>query len=194
MMPARRRNATAILEVADRSKVRLGESEYPCQRNAAPGRFFGRGEFVDDFDAAFDNLWSRAYGVAYVVLGDRSESEDIAQETLARALVRWKKVSAYAEPWVVRVAGNLAIDRVRQRQRLRGVPTHDLPPLDAQRVDLQRALVALSPKQREVVILRYIVDLPEAEVAETLGCSVGTVKTHASRGLAALRKSLEVAP
>ena len=149
---------------------------------------------MDDFDAEFDNLWSRAYGVAYVVLGDRSESEDIAQETLARAMVRWKKVSAYAEPWVVRVAGNLAIDRVRQQQRLRGIPTHDLPPLDAQRVDLQRALVALSPKQREVVILRYLVDLPESEVAQTLGCSVGTVKTHASRGLAALRKSLEVAP
>ena len=67
------------------------------------------------------------------------------------------------------------------------------PRSSAQRVDLQRAL-ALSPKQREVVVLRYLVDLPEAEVAQTLGCSVGTVKTHASRGLAALRKSLEVAP
>jgi RNA polymerase sigma factor (sigma-70 family) len=113
---------------------------------------------------------------------------------LARALVRWKKVSAYAEPWVVRVAGNLAIDRVRRRQRTRGLPAaRDLPPLDAQRVDLQRALLELSPKQREVVVLRYLVDLPEAEVAATLGCSVGTVKTHASRGLAALRRSLEVA-
>jgi RNA polymerase sigma-70 factor (sigma-E family) len=149
---------------------------------------------VDDFDTEFDTLWSRAYGVAYVVLGDRGESEDIAQETLARALVRWKKVSAYAEPWVVRVAGNLAIDSVRQRQRTRGVPAHDVPGLDAQRVDLQRALVALSPKQREVVVLRYLVDLPEAEVAQSLGCSVGTVKTHASRGLAALRKQLEIAP
>jgi DNA-directed RNA polymerase specialized sigma24 family protein len=149
---------------------------------------------VDDFDAEFESLWSRAYGVAYVVLGDRGESEDVAQETLARALVRWKKVSAYAEPWVVRVAGNLAIDRVRTRQRPRGLPTYDLPPLDAQRVDLQRALLTLSPKQREVVMLRYLVDLPEAEVAQTLGCSVGTVKTHASRGLAAMRKSLEVAP
>jgi RNA polymerase sigma factor (sigma-70 family) len=107
-------------------------------------------------------------------------------------LVRWKKVSAYAEPWVVRVAGNLAIDRVRKRQRTGAFRARDVPGIDAQRVDLQRALVALSPKQREVVILRYLVDLPEVEVAETLGCSVGTVKTHASRGLAALRKSLEV--
>jgi RNA polymerase sigma-70 factor (ECF subfamily) len=146
---------------------------------------------VDNFDAEFEHLWSRAYGVAYVVLGDRGESEDVAQETLARALVRWKKVSAYAEPWVVRVAGNLAIDRVRKRQRTGAFPAEHVPGVDAQRVDLQRALIALSPKQREVVILRYLVDLPEAEVAETLGCSVGTVKTHASRGLAALRKSLE---
>jgi len=146
---------------------------------------------VDNFDAEFEHLWSRAYGVAYVVLGDRGESEDIAQETLARALVRWKKVSAYAEPWVVRVAGNLAIDRIRKRRRTGAFPAPDVPGVDAQRVDLQRALIELSPKQREVVILRYLVDLPEAEVAETLGCSVGTVKTHASRGLAALRKSLE---
>jgi RNA polymerase sigma factor (sigma-70 family) len=149
---------------------------------------------VDDFDGQFERLWGRAYGVSYVVLGDRSDSEDIAQETLARAYVRWKRVSAYAEPWVVRVAGNLAIDRVRHRQRTRGVPTADLPPLDARRVDLQRALLSLSPRQREVVVLRYLVDLPEMEVAKSLHCSVGTVKTHASRGLAALRKSMEVAP
>jgi DNA-directed RNA polymerase specialized sigma24 family protein len=149
---------------------------------------------VDDFDTEFDGLWRRAYGVGFVVLGDRGESEDIAQETLARALVRWKKVSEYAEPWVVRVAGNLAIDRVRQRQRVRGVVAADVPGLDGQRVDLQRALIALSPKQREVVLLRYVADLPEVDVAHELGCSVGTVKTHASRGLAALRKQLEVAP
>jgi RNA polymerase sigma-70 factor (sigma-E family) len=166
------------------------------RRVNAPGHsdVYPSRDLVDDFDTEFDNLWSRAYGVAYVVLGDRGESEDVAQETLARALVRWKKVSAYAEPWVVRVAGNLAIDRVRKQRRARGVPpAGDVAPLDAQRVDLQRALLVLSPKQREVVVLRYLVDLPEAEVAQTLGCSVGTVKTHASRGLAALRRSLEVA-
>src|SRR5262249_57107975 len=93
---------------------------------------------VDEFDSEFDGLWGRAYGVAYVVLGDRGESEDVAQETLARALVRWKKVSVYAGPWVVRVAGNLAIDRVRKRQRVRGLPGGDPPPGAAQRVDLPR--------------------------------------------------------
>ena len=148
---------------------------------------------MDDFDIEFEGLWARAYGVAYVVLGDRGESEDIAQETLARAHVRWDKVAAYAGPWVVRVAGNLAIDRIRKRKRTFAQEIGDVPGIDAQRVDLQRALLKLSPKQRDVVVLRYLVDLPEADVARAMQCSVGTVKTHASRGLAALRRSLEVA-
>ena len=79
--------------------------------------------------------------------------------------------------------------RKAQAERARGA----VPGVDAQRVDLQRALLALSPKQRDVVVLRYLVDLPEADVAKAMRCSVGTVKTHASRGLAALRRSLEVA-
>jgi RNA polymerase sigma factor (sigma-70 family) len=91
------------------------------------------------------------------------------------------------------VAGNLAIDRVRKRKRVLAPEIGDVPGVDAQRVDLQRALLALSPKQRDVVVLRYLVDLPEADVAKAMRCSVGTVKTHASRGLAALRRSLEVA-
>ena len=59
-----------------------------------------------------------------------------------------------------------------------------------ERVDLQRALLRLPKRQREVVVLRFLADLPEAEVAESLGCSTGTVKSHASRGLVALRLSL----
>ncbi len=106
--------------------------------------------------------------------------------------MRWDKVAAYAGPWVVRVAGNLAIDRVRKRKRTPAPEITNVPGVDAQRVDLQRALLALSPKQRDVVVLRYLVDLPEADVARAMRCSVGTVKTHASRGLAALRRSLEV--
>jgi RNA polymerase sigma factor (sigma-70 family) len=54
-------------------------------------------------------------------------------------------------------------------------------------LDLQRALDRLSTRQREVVVLRYVADLSEADVARVLGCSVGSVKTHASRGLTTLR-------
>ena len=74
------------------------------------------------FEEAFDDLYTRAYGVAFQLLGRRSEAEDVAQETLARAFVRWRKIRAYAEAWVVRVAGNLAIDVWRRRRRVDTMP------------------------------------------------------------------------
>ena len=58
------------------------------------------------FEEAFEDLYVRAYGVAYQLLGRRTEAEDVAQETLARAFVRWRRIRSYAEAWVVRVAGN----------------------------------------------------------------------------------------
>ena len=146
----------------------------------------------DDFDTEFPNLWSRAYGVGYVVLGDRAEAEDIAQEALARAFVRWDRVSGFAGPWVVRVAGNLAIDRVRRSRRSAPAAASEMAGPNELRVDLQAALVRLPKRQRECVVLRHLADLPEAEVARVLGCSTGTVKTHTSRGLAALRVAMGV--
>jgi RNA polymerase sigma factor (sigma-70 family) len=149
------------------------------------------------FEEAFEELYLRAYGVAYQLLGRRSEAEDVAQETLARAFVRWRKVRSYAEAWVVRVAGNLAIDAWRDRQRVDTDAdterrTESAPGPTGQRVDLHRALDGLSRRQREVIVLRFLADLPEADVARVLGCSVGSVKQHASRGLAALRSAMRV--
>ena len=149
------------------------------------------------FEEAFDDLYARAYGVAYQLLGRRSESEDVAQETLARAFVRWRKVRGYAEAWVVRVAGNLAIDTWRRLRRVDTDATTDAraptsPGPSGQRVDLHRALATLSRRQREVIVLRFLADLPEADVAQALGCSVGSVKQHASRGLATLRTTMGV--
>ena len=143
------------------------------------------------FEEAFEDLYARAYGVGFQLLGVRSESEDVAQETLARAYVRWRSVQGHAEAWVVRVAGNQAIDVWRRRRRVAGNEAPDVatPGPDAQRVDLHRALTRLSKRQREVVVLRYLADLPEADVARVIGCSVGSVKVHATRGLAALRTS-----
>jgi RNA polymerase sigma factor (sigma-70 family) len=64
----------------------------------------------------------------------------------------------------------------------------------AERVDLARALRRLPRRQREVVVLRYLADWSEADVALALGCSVGTVKSHGHRGLAALRRHLHEPP
>jgi RNA polymerase sigma factor (sigma-70 family) len=92
------------------------------------------------------------------------------------------------------VATNLAIDQYRRRQRSRAQDTIEpaaIDAVDARRIDLYRALDTLTRRQRDVVVLRYIADLSEADTADALGCAPGTVKSHATRGLAALRAALD---
>src|SRR5580704_7053900 len=69
------------------------------------------------FDAAFGGLYQLAYRVAFRILGDRGDAEDVAQEALARASLRWSRLEDRPEGWVSRVASNLAIDRYRRRRR-----------------------------------------------------------------------------
>jgi RNA polymerase sigma-70 factor (sigma-E family) len=148
------------------------------------------------FDAAYPALYRRAYRAAYRLLGNRPEAEDVAQEALTRALMRWQRIEEYAEPWVVRTSTNLAIDVVRRRGR-RNEESKDAVTTDRfidERVDLVRALLALPRRQREVVVLRYLGDFSESDVAVALGLSNGTVKSHAARGLTALRARLQPGP
>jgi RNA polymerase sigma-70 factor (ECF subfamily) len=150
---------------------------------------------TSDFETAFAELVSVAYRVGYRLLGDRAAAEDVAQECLARALVNWQRVRHHATPWVVRVATNLALDRVRARKRWgSAAPVEpmlaDSSSTAALRVTLARQLASLPRRQRDVVALRYLADLSEAEVAGLLGVSPGAVKRHAHRGLAALRTLL----
>lgn len=145
---------------------------------------------VAGYDQSFDGLFAIAYRVAYRVLGSRDEADDIAGETLMRAWPSWGRIEGHAPAWVAKVSGNLAISQIRRRSlgerlpwRPPATPTHgsDL------RHDLTVALRKLPRRQRQVLVLRYLADLPEHEVARVLGCSVGTVKQHAHRALAALR-------
>ncbi len=141
------------------------------------------------FEESFYDLYALAYRVAFRILGDRGDAEDVAQEALTRTHLRWSRLAAEPAGWVVRVSTNLAIDRYRRRGRRLG-PTRELTLLDAhlaERMDLARAIRRLPRRQREVVVLRYLADWSEADVADALDCSPGTVKVHASRGLAALR-------
>lgn len=157
---------------------------------------FGVPRRFDDVDVAFvdrfEDLHRVAYRAAFAVLGHRADAEDCAQEALARALVRWRKVADYAPAWVARVSTNLAIDRVR-RDRRSSSPGPDraaADPVSDRRRDLVVALEALPRRQREAVVLRYVVDLPEAETASAMGCSIGTIKSATSRGLDRLRATL----
>jgi RNA polymerase sigma-70 factor (sigma-E family) len=145
-----------------------------------------------DFDAAFPPLYRHAYRVAYRLVG-ADEAADLAQESLARAYARWDQVGRMEAPaaWVARVTTNLAFDLFRRRRvaRTQRAAQPAIGP-DAERLDVYRALAALPRRQRQVVVLRYLADQSEAATAQALGCSVGTVKQHASRGLAALRTRL----
>jgi len=143
------------------------------------------------FELAFADLYRLAYRVAFRILGDRSDAEDVAQEALARAALRWSRLHERPEGWVCRVASNQAIDRYRRRLRQPQIPLGPVA-IDerlGERGDLVAALRKLPRRQREVVVLRYLADFSEADVAVALGCSVGTVKSQASRGLSALRNN-----
>jgi RNA polymerase sigma-70 factor (sigma-E family) len=149
----------------------------------------------ESFDQQFDDLARTAYQVSFRILGDREEARDVAQEALARAFARWPRVREKAGGWVAKVAANLSIDHVRRRRPLPDRhPAADTTATSAavDRADLVRALLTLPKRQREVVVLRYLADLPESVVAEQLGCSTGTVKQHAHRGLSSLRQSVEL--
>lgn len=146
------------------------------------------------FEEAFDGCYRAAYRVAFKVLGSPGDAEDLAQESMTRAYLKWKTIRGYAEAWVCRVCLNLALDMVRKRRR--AAPVDPAPRAEdavtAERMDLANALARLPRRQREVVGLRFLADRSEVEVARALGCSVGSVKQHAHRGLETLRAAVIV--
>ena len=146
-----------------------------------------------DFDAAFPDLYRHAYRVAFRLCGSDEDAKDLAQDALVRTYGRWKKIGTYADPsaWVARVVTNLAFDLWRRRRSLRRIQSQTSPAVSNDHDELYLALEALPRRQRQVVVLRYLADQSEAATAEALGCAVGTVKQHASRGLQALRARLD---
>lgn len=148
----------------------------------------------EGFEESFDALFGRAFRVARRILGDEAAAEDVAAEAMARAYAHWGKIALqpWREGWVVRVASNLALDTVKKRKRDDhtvldvGVEDDDV----VVRLALAEALALLPRRQREVVVLRHLGGLSEAECAQALRVSTGAVKTHLHRGLAALRNRL----
>ncbi|MCD4534905.1 SigE family RNA polymerase sigma factor [Nocardioides sp. cx-169] len=129
---------------------------------------------------------------AYLMTGSHEDAEDLVQVALVKAVPHWRRIRDRPDPYVRRVLARESVSRWRRR-RWREVAT-DSPPEtgradgDAeQREDLRRALLELAPRQRAVVVLRYYEDLTEAQTAEALGVTVGTVKSQARDALARLR-------
>ena len=156
-----------------------------------------------EFERFVTNRSGSLLQTAYLMAGNLAEAEDLVQETLLRVARHWPKVRAmeYPAAYARRVLVNVALDGAERRARRAGElaasdgDATDLADTRAQRelygVDAQQellgALGALTARQRAIILLRYWEDLPEADVAEILGCSVGTVKSTASRSLARLR-------
>ena len=136
---------------------------------------------------------------AFLMVGDLHEAEDLVQETLFKVAKRWPRVSGMENPvaYTRRILVNLALHGSRKRSRNRA-ELKATPPADtavhAAHLDIHDelfdALAALPPRQRAALVLRYLLDLPEAEVASALGCSLGTVKSSTSRGLKRLEEAL----
>ena len=143
--------------------------------------------------------------LAYALTGDQGHAEDVAQAAFARAYSSWPKVRRTENPeaYVRRIVINENRNRFRRprvAERLTDAPESaraDTASADTtrqydERSALMAALQRLGPRQRAVVVLRYWLGLTEAEAAAELNCSVGTVKSQASRALATLRQSAEL--
>ncbi|HWD05270.1 MAG TPA: SigE family RNA polymerase sigma factor [Amycolatopsis sp.] len=151
----------------------------------------GDSEFADFVRAASPRLLH----AAYLLSGDRHQAEDDVQTALVRAYTAWPRIRrqdpfAYAR----KVLANHVIDRWRRPYREDA--TEDVPERSGPRdfTDgvvnqewLMRALSALTPRERAIVVLRHYWDLPEAEVAAELKVSLGTVKSTNLRALAKMR-------
>ena len=147
--------------------------------------------------------WPRLVRLGFALTGDRDLAEDLAQTALTRACASWPRVRRAGEPdaYVSKIVVNASRDRFRKRRVDEVLTTSPPEPRAADgygglrgiedRSTLLAALMSLPAGQRAAVVLRYWLDLTETQAAAVLGCSVGNVKSQASRALAKLRQSLE---
>jgi RNA polymerase sigma-70 factor (ECF subfamily) len=167
------------------------------RREAALVREAQRGS-SDALEELFRRHWRRAHRAAFLVVGDASAAEDIAQESFLaaiRALDRFDRRRPFG-PWLHRITVNRAIDFARARalraeSALHGGAEGTAPVPDAISDQLLDALRELGPEHRAVVVLRYVLEYSPGEIGEILGLPRGTVNSRLRRGLDRLRPALE---
>jgi RNA polymerase sigma-70 factor (sigma-E family) len=148
-------------------------------------------EFVKARQAA----WHRQ---AFMLTGDGHRADDLVQQTCVDLFVYWRRAMAAVDPdrYVRAMLVRTFLNERRRGWAKRVHLTADVPdrPITdretEERTTLHAALLQVPPKQRAVLILRYLYDMPVSEVADVVGCSPGTVKSQAFHGLAALRRLL----
>jgi RNA polymerase sigma-70 factor (sigma-E family) len=146
------------------------------------------------FDTFVLSRTDRLLRTAYLLTRDHALAEDLLQTALTKAWTAWHRMDSDPEPYVRKILVNTYATWWRRRWS-REAPTEVLPETvltseidaHAERRDLWTALGRLPRRQQAAVVLRYYEGLSEAETADLLGCSVGTVKSSTSRALAKLR-------
>jgi RNA polymerase sigma-70 factor (sigma-E family) len=162
------------------------------------------GAVCEEFEVFVAETADSLLRAVYLVVWDGPEAEDLLQECYVRLARRWPRVRRMENPraYARKVLMNLALDGHRQRRRRRdelelggsvdpqGTPDHTASAAFARMeagTDLERALEDLPPRQRAAIVLRYYEDLSEAQTAEAMGCSIGTVKSTTARAIERLR-------
>ncbi len=157
---------------------------------------------VITFEAFLDAELDRLRRYAQVLTGNRDDAHDLLTDTLIKAQLAWAKIAAVDQPaaYVRRMLTNAHISQQRRWgvRMIRAVRPEHLPELPvadhADSVDaldeLRDLLRQLPPQQRAAITLRYLLRLPDVEIASELHCSTTTVRSYVSKGLAALRISL----
>ncbi|MEY9889718.1 RNA polymerase sigma-70 factor (sigma-E family) [Catenulispora sp. MAP5-51] len=178
-----------------------GDKEAKDAKDAKRSRDDKRADDEAEFREYMVSRWGTLVRFAYGLTGDRGHAEDLAQTALAKAYASWPRVRRADDPdaYVRRILINTNHHRFRKRRvdehsgqaPAEPAVTDGTAAFD-QREALVAALMELPPKQRAVVVLRYWDGLTETQAATVLGCSVGTVKSQASRALAKLRTSTQL--
>jgi len=153
--------------------------------------------------ALFDQHFGRLRDLAYMILGDRDVAEELAMEAFVKTFSGWTRIRDVdrADAYLRRAVVNLCRSRIRRRSieyRVNAVTyrreERRAPDWDPERhEDARRVWAAvrdLPPRQRAAIVLRYMEDLNEREIAEALDCSVGTVRSQLSRARQKLKRSL----
>jgi len=153
---------------------------------------------AEPFGAFFQREFFSMVALAQAVSGDPAAGEDIAAEAMLRASQRWDRLSGYDRPgaWVRRVTINLASNRRRRRATERRWLARQRPEESTTAGPefddvLWAAVASLPTKQRAAIALRYIDDLPVAEIADALGCTTSTATSHLHKARTTLAELLE---
>lgn len=159
----------------------------------------------DAFRVLVQSYMKQAYDIAYSILGNHDDADDVAQESFVnvhRSVAGFRGESEFST-WLFRIVKNCALNRLKQRKRKQerevDLTTVDsemvgvnagIVNLDDSRLFVERALHELPTLQRAVVMLRHINGLSTRQVSTILECSEGTVKTHLHRGLKSMKEKL----